>query len=80
MPSPVSTGGMLVLLVLFSCLATPARTAVPPHIVMVVADDLGWGDVGWNNPDMADVTQELSRLAGDGLVLDQHYTQAYLTH
>ena len=52
-------------MVLFSCLAAPVRTAVPPHIVLVVADDLGWGDVGWNNPDMADVTQELSRLAGE---------------
>ena len=23
----------------------------PPHIVTIVVDDLGWGDVPWNNPE-----------------------------
>ena len=34
-----------------------------PNIVFVLADDLGWGDVGWNNPAMADVTPHLTKLA-----------------
>ena len=34
-----------------------------PHIVVVLADDLGWGDVGWHNPLMADVTPHMTRLA-----------------
>ena len=34
-----------------------------PNIVFVLADDLGWGDVGWNNPSMADVTPHLTKLA-----------------
>ena len=34
-----------------------------PNIVFVLADDLGWGDVGWNNPTMADVTPHLTKLA-----------------
>ena len=31
--------------------------------MFVLADDLGWGDVGWNNPSMADVTPHLTKLA-----------------
>ena len=34
-----------------------------PNIVFILADDLGWGDVGWNNPSMADVTPHLTKLA-----------------
>ena len=46
-----------------------------PHIVFILADDLGWGDVGWNNPVMADVTQRLSKLAKSGVTLSQYYVQ-----
>ena len=46
-----------------------------PHIVFILADDLGWGDVGWNNPVMADVTQRLSKLANSGVTLSQYYVQ-----
>ena len=46
-----------------------------PHIVFIMADDLGWGDVGWNNPVMADVTQRLSKLAKSGVTLSQYYVQ-----
>ena len=46
-----------------------------PHIVFILPDDLGWGDVGWNNPIMADVTQRLSKLAKSGVTLSQYYVQ-----
>ena len=46
-----------------------------PNIVLVVADDLGWGDVGWHNPQMVDVTRGLSRLAREGITLNQYYVQ-----
>ncbi|MGY8716418.1 MAG: hypothetical protein ACKVI3_01355, partial [Verrucomicrobiia bacterium] len=26
-------------------------SAAPPHIVMMVADDLGWGDISWRGGD-----------------------------
>ena len=42
---------------------TSASAAKRPHIVVVLADDLGWGDVGWHNPLMADVTPHMTRLA-----------------
>ncbi|KAK7099476.1 arylsulfatase B-like [Littorina saxatilis] len=45
----------------------------PPHIVFIVADDLGWNDVGWNNPKMA--TPNLNRLAKQGVILGSAYVQ-----
>ena len=64
---------------LLLCLLVPARPAARPHILLVVADDLGWGDVGWNNPRMADVTRKLGKLAQGGVVLDQYYVQQVCT-
>ena len=49
-----------ILLLVFS--SRPAAEG-RPNIVFVLADDLGWGDVGWNNPSMADVTPHLTKLA-----------------
>ena len=37
---------LLLVASLFSC----AKLS-PPHIVTIVVDDLGWGDVPWNNPE-----------------------------
>ena len=50
-----------------------------PHIVLIVADDLGWGDVGWNNPFMLDVTPSLTKLAKSGVILSQYYVQQVCT-
>ncbi len=46
----------------------------PPHILLIVADDLGWNDVSWHNPAMR--TPHLGALATNhGVILDQHYAQ-----
>ncbi len=42
-----------------------------PNIVVFLADDLGWGHVGWQNPKVK--TPNLDRLAVQGVRLDQHY-------
>ena len=39
-----------------------------PNVIFVLADDLGWGDVSWNNPDMH--TPALDKLAKRGVILD----------
>ncbi|XP_046584420.1 arylsulfatase B-like isoform X1 [Haliotis rubra] len=44
-----------------------------PHIVLIVADDLGWNDVGYHNPDM--LTPNIDKLASEGVVMDNAYTQ-----
>jgi len=51
------------------------HSADQPNIVLIVADDLGWGDVGWNNPVMLDVTPTLTQLARSGVILSQYYVQ-----
>lgn len=43
----------------------------PPHILLVIADDLGWADVGFHGGEPA--TPTLDRLAREGVVLDRFY-------
>ncbi|XP_064602817.1 arylsulfatase B-like [Liolophura sinensis] len=51
--------------------------ATRPHIVFIVADDLGWNDVGWHNPAM--ITPNLDRLAREGVILNSSYVQPMCT-
>ena len=43
----------------------------PAHIVLLVYDDLGWSDVGWNN-DLYD-TPVIDSLANSGILLNNYY-------
>ena len=45
--------------------------AVRPNILFLIADDLGWADVGWRGSELD--TPHLDALAREGLILDQHY-------
>jgi arylsulfatase A len=47
----------------------------PPNVVLIVADDLGWGDVGFNGRTEW-TTPNLDRLAKDGRVLERCYAAA----
>ncbi|XP_035210022.1 arylsulfatase B-like, partial [Stegodyphus dumicola] len=59
----------------FACLQ--ARGQQPPHIIFIVADDLGWNDVGWHNSNI--LTPNLDSLAKNGVILNQSYVQAVCT-
>ena len=48
-----------------------------PHIVYIVADDLGWKDVGFHGSDIK--TPNIDRLAQDGARLEQFYVQPMCT-
>ena len=39
-----------------------------PNFLVLLADDLGFNDVSWNNPDMH--TPALDKLAKSGVILD----------
>jgi len=45
--------------------------AAKPNFVVIVADDLGWADVGWHGGKFK--TPNLDRLCREGVDLDQHY-------
>ena len=48
-------------------------TAPRPNIVYLLADDLGWGDVGWHGSEIK--TPNLDKLAASGARLEQFYVQ-----
>jgi arylsulfatase A-like enzyme len=48
-----------------------------PNILLIVADDLGWGDVGWH--DGFGKTPNLDELVRTGVELDRHYVQPVCT-
>lgn len=54
-----------------------AQSSQKPNILYIVADDLGWNDVGFRSSDLA--TPTIDRLAREGAVLDQFYVQPMCT-
>ena len=55
-----------------------AQTAAPrPHIVYILADDLGWKDVGFHGSDIK--TPNIDKLARTGARLEQLYAQPMCT-
>ena len=58
-------------------LAIAQQTAPRPHIIYIVADDLGWKDVGFHGSDIK--TPNIDALAQTGARLEQFYTQPMCT-
>jgi len=44
-----------------------------PHIVVILADDLGWRDVGYHDSEIR--TPNIDRIASEGIELDRFYVQ-----
>jgi len=62
---------LLSLLTVLVCAPEAAAQAAKPNIVVLIADDMGWNDVGTRNPKM--VTPNLVKLAKDGVELQRFY-------
>ena len=60
------------LFLLFGVLATHAMASDKPNIVIMVADDLGWADVGYHGGNID--TPSLDKLAEEGVRLNRFYT------
>ena len=57
------------------------RTQKQPHIVLIVADDLGFNDVSYNGKQHGSAirTPNIDRLAYEGVILDNYYTNPLCT-
>ena len=65
---------LCLLCILFAvCLsvARANRASKPPHILFVLADDLGWSDVGFHGSKIK--TPNIDKLASEGVILDNYY-------
>ncbi len=72
-------GKLLLLCLVPFAAATPVRAA-PPNLVLVLADDLGYGDPGCYNRDSKIPTPNLDRLASQGMrFTDAHTPSAVCT-
>jgi arylsulfatase A len=65
----------IVFLLMSGSTMSAAQTGKAPNIVLLVADDLGWGDVGFNGRTEW-ATPNLDRLAKEGRRLERCYTAA----
>ena len=64
------------LLLLF--VSGPAFAAAQPNVIIIIADDLGWGDIGYNNPGHV-FTPHLDRLASAGVIFENQYVMSQCT-
>eukprot|EP00040_Diaphanoeca_grandis_P018827 m.99054 g.99054 ORF g.99054 m.99054 type:complete len:628 (+) comp27128_c0_seq1:456-2339(+) len=51
----------------------PDPRAPRPHLVFVLQDDLGFDDIGFNNPESVPYSQAITQLATEGMILTNHY-------
>eukprot|EP01051_Picozoa_sp_SAG22_P024951 SAG22_NODE_7162_length_769_cov_2.664179_1_plen_135_part_01 len=76
---PAGAGGLLLLLAAAAAQvpqsegppAGASRGRPPPHILLMLADDLGNYEVGFHNP--LATTPHIDSLAAEGVVLERHY-------
>src|SRR2546423_14519698 len=62
----------LLLALAIACLASPLSAAAPPNVVIVYADDLGYGDLGcYGNATIK--TPHLDRMAAEGMRFTSFY-------
>src|SRR5436190_11105518 len=74
---PPSTMRTLIISLLALVAVLPLPAAEKPNILFIVADDLGWSDVGWHGG--FSKTPVMDQLVRTGLELDQHYVQPVCT-
>jgi arylsulfatase A-like enzyme len=57
-----------------AAVAFPAEPAPQPNVLFILADDLGWGDVGFHGSEIR--TPNIDKLAAAGARLEQFYVQS----
>ncbi len=81
--TPSRCGTVLLMLGLVAAVCSPlcaaARADAPrrPNVVFILADDMGWADIGYHGSEIR--TPHLDRLARGGVRFTQHYVMATCT-
>jgi len=71
----VFTGVISCLLAALPALAEHSPPSDPPNFVIILADDLGYGDVGFTGSTQIK-TPHIDTLAADGVIFEQGYVSA----
>lgn len=71
-------GGLILPHLTLSAQNSEAIKAESPNIILIMADDLGWQDVGFNGNTVIQ-TPTLDKLAQDGVVMDRFYSAGPLS-
>ncbi len=64
-----------VTLFFFSCNKSNSVERSPPNIIYILADDLGYGELGFYGQKLID-TPNIDKLAQTGMLFNNHYTGA----
>jgi arylsulfatase A-like enzyme len=70
---PLSALGLALALTIEAAAAGTVGEGSRPNVVLILADDLGWADVGWHGHEIK--TPHLDKLAAAGARLEQFYVQ-----
>ena len=61
-----------------SCTQLSAQVDEKPNVILIMADDLGWGDTGFNGNSII-MTPHLDRMAADGIKFNRFYSASALS-
>ncbi len=75
---PQYVGLFLILSSCIGCESNKNSKSIRPNVLVIIADDMGWGDIGYNNPGKV-YTPNLDQLAKSGTLFTQHYTMPQCT-
>ena len=73
MHSKINFSYSLIVVYIFLISCQKSRELLPPNVVMIIADDLGWSQLGCYGSSFYK-TPNIDKLAKEGMILTNHYS------